>query len=665
MEGTELVVASPSGFPCFRNIETAGVSYERWLEKQHLGTPDENNESDSESDSQDDGPSSSSSSGRAKGPRLPKGKKRQGGGKIEKIDADLYEVLGIKHLKWRATEKDIRNAYRKAALKHHPDKKSSSSSVETDEEAFKLVQKANDILSDPEKRRAYDSSLPFDDSIPGPDVGETPAEFFDAFGEAFDRFLRWSESSTKVVLGDLDTPIEKVREFYLFWKTFKSSRDYSFLDEYDLNDSSSRDEKRWMMRKNAKIQEKARKEESKKISTLTERAERKDPRIIAYNKKVEAEKKRIQKEKSDAKRAQAAEAQRLFDEAERLRIEEENKLKELQLQKKREAVELLKTQKLRFKELCAAERVKNEKRKMHPGFWYPLEDDVENITKIITDVDVITAIVDAFSLDDNQETVLKLYYQQLSKVKGITLLPPSRAAAPAPKKSVSAPVSVAAPESSQPWTMEELALLARALVKYPAGIPNRYQLISTMLGTNRTSQEVIKKTKQTRDSSFRPPGDVAESAFEAFTKTKKGKDKTNYKPQDGIISEREEFATITSSSSSAAPVAVPTPVVAATPVATPVAAPEPTKTQAPATPPAAAPAAAASTTGTVPAEDPSSWSAEEQKLLERALAANPAGPADRWDKISLLVPGRSKRDCIARYKYVVELIKKKKAESTA
>ena len=63
---------------------------------------------------------------------------------------DYYATLGVAKT---ATEKEIKQAYRKLARKHHPDVNPGDKSAET---KFKEINEAYEVLGDPEKRKKYD-----------------------------------------------------------------------------------------------------------------------------------------------------------------------------------------------------------------------------------------------------------------------------------------------------------------------------------------------------------------------------------------------------------------------------------------------------------------------------------------------------------------------------
>ena len=63
---------------------------------------------------------------------------------------DYYEVLGVAK---NANADEIKKAYRKAAIKYHPDKNPGDKEAE---EKFKEAAEAYDVLSNPEKRARYD-----------------------------------------------------------------------------------------------------------------------------------------------------------------------------------------------------------------------------------------------------------------------------------------------------------------------------------------------------------------------------------------------------------------------------------------------------------------------------------------------------------------------------
>jgi len=81
---------------------------------------------------------------------------------------DYYKILGVDK---KATEKEIRQAYRKLARKYHPDVNPGDKSAE---EKFKEINEANEVLSDAEKRQKYDELSTYYQQygrMPGPGAG--------------------------------------------------------------------------------------------------------------------------------------------------------------------------------------------------------------------------------------------------------------------------------------------------------------------------------------------------------------------------------------------------------------------------------------------------------------------------------------------------------------
>src|SRR5213083_3147903 len=92
---------------------------------------------------------------------------------------DYYEVLGVNR---DASEEDIRKSYRKLAMKFHPDRNPDRKDTE---EKFKEAKEAYEVLSEAEKRRAYDAygHAGVNPQMGGMGPGE--AGFGGGFAEAF------------------------------------------------------------------------------------------------------------------------------------------------------------------------------------------------------------------------------------------------------------------------------------------------------------------------------------------------------------------------------------------------------------------------------------------------------------------------------------------------
>ncbi len=96
-------------------------------------------------------------------------------------ERDYYDVLGVPR---NATDEDIKKAYRKLAMKHHPDRNQGDGAKKS-EESFKEAKEAYEMLSEPQKRAAYDQ---YGHAGVDPNAGGfrgAGAEGFGGFAEAF------------------------------------------------------------------------------------------------------------------------------------------------------------------------------------------------------------------------------------------------------------------------------------------------------------------------------------------------------------------------------------------------------------------------------------------------------------------------------------------------
>lgn len=94
---------------------------------------------------------------------------------------DLYEILGVSK---NASQKEIKEAYRKLARKHHPD--TNPENRKASEEKFKEINQAYEILGDPKKRAEYDRATSLFGTGaygPGGSRGYPPRGFEDIFGD--------------------------------------------------------------------------------------------------------------------------------------------------------------------------------------------------------------------------------------------------------------------------------------------------------------------------------------------------------------------------------------------------------------------------------------------------------------------------------------------------
>lgn len=110
---------------------------------------------------------------------------------------DYYEILGVKR---HTSPEEIKKAYRKVALKYHPDKNPGNTAAE---EKFKEAAEAYEVLSNPEKRQQYDHfghEGVYGKTSRGPrmNMEEIFSQFSDIFGgTSFESFFRGGSQTTR------------------------------------------------------------------------------------------------------------------------------------------------------------------------------------------------------------------------------------------------------------------------------------------------------------------------------------------------------------------------------------------------------------------------------------------------------------------------------------
>ncbi|XP_016311541.1 dnaJ homolog subfamily C member 21 isoform X2 [Sinocyclocheilus anshuiensis] len=223
-----------------------------------------------------------------------------------------YEVLGVKR---DASDDDLKKAYRKLALKWHPDK--NLDNAEEAAEEFKLIQAAYDVLSDPQERAWYDNHREAllkggvsgeyqDDSIDllqfftvtcYSGYGDDEKGFYTIYRNVFETIAKEEMEHSKdeeedeeqfPSFGDSQSDYDTVVHlFYGYWQSFCTRKNFAWKEEYDTRQASNRWEKRAMEKENKKNRDKARKEHSELVRQLVAFVRKRDKRVQAHKKLVE------------------------------------------------------------------------------------------------------------------------------------------------------------------------------------------------------------------------------------------------------------------------------------------------------------------------------------------------------------------------------------------
>lgn len=265
---------------------------------------------------------------------------------------DYYDVLGLQS---NATDEEIKTAYRKAALKWHPDRNFGNTENATKE--FADAQSAYEILSDVNERAWYDrhkdsilrGDTSTDDSPQNDDVSglsipqlmahfskvnsapldDTSKGFFTIARKLFDTII--DEELEACLQQDIDPPRfptfggsqsddYDVRNFYSNWSTFNSNKTFSWAEQYAYHRAPDRRVRRVMEKENAKCRQAERKEYNEVIHKLVSYMKKRDYRFVA---KPQISAARRQQELLEARQAQA-EASRAANKANMADYEEQD-----------------------------------------------------------------------------------------------------------------------------------------------------------------------------------------------------------------------------------------------------------------------------------------------------------------------------------------------------
>ncbi|XP_071280060.1 dnaJ homolog subfamily C member 2 isoform X3 [Agelaius tricolor] len=471
---------------------------------------------------------------------------------------DHYAVLGLGNIRYRATQKQIKAAHKSMVLKHHPDKRKAAGEQigEGDNDYFTCITKAYEILSDPVKRRAFNSIDPtFDNSVPS--KSEAKENFFEVFSPVFERNARWSNKKNVPKLGDMNSSFEEVDAFYSFWYNFDSWREFSYLDEEEKEKAECRDERRWIEKQNRAARALRKKEEMNRIRTLVDNAYSCDPRIKKFKEEEKAKKEAEKKAKVEAKRKEQEAKEKNWNyfsdnEADCVKMMEE-------VEKLCDRLELASLQ-------CLNEALTSTTRE---GGKAAVVKQIEEINEQIR--------------REKEEAEARMRQATKSSEKSTT----------------------GGGGGSKNWPEDDLQLLIKAVNLFPAGTNSRWEVIANYMnlhsttGIKRTAKDVINKAKSLQKLDPHQKDDINKKAFDKFKK------------EHGVVPQMDSAA--------------PSERFEGSPL------------------------------------DSSPWTTEEQKLLEQALKTYPVNTPERWEKIAAAVPGRSKKDCMKRYKELVEMVKAKKA----
>lgn len=447
------------------------------------------------------------------------------------------------------------------------------------------------------------------------------------YGKWFSLNSRWSNDQPAPLLGNMFCSRNQVDEFYQFWFDFDSWREYSYLDEEDKEKGQSREERRWIEKQNKAQRAKMKKEEMARIRSVVEAAWNIDPRIAMF-------KENERREKSEKKLARQKAAQDQKDELEKVKLEEERKIREETERQQAEEREkdaaakkikeaqkkILKKERKTFRTLCKSNSYYSTDEKGTVENMASMEElceilQAEELTKLNESLASLSLDEAKAEFEKTVDAVAKRISEEKAQTAQQQTFKENENGGTQQQQGRKGEVT---------WVHDELQLLIKAVNLFPAGTAQRWEVVANFInqhyqhsnGKRRTAKEVLGKAKDLNSSDFSKSSlkeEANQKAYELFEMTRKNPNAV----VESAETTREEASLIANDKSNG--------------------------------------------TLETSSSDSKIWTAAEQKLFEQALKTYPSSAADRWDKITECVPGRTKKECIGRYKELAALVKAKKA----
>ena len=264
----------------------------------------------------------------------------------------FYEVLGVPST---ATDEDIKQGYRKLALRWHPDKNRDNPDATA---VFQGLQEAYATLSDPQERAWYDGHknqiLRGDADVEGGDdpsginlyryftrdahkgMHDAPNGFYQTYAALFEELItaentygNCTEPRVAPVFGNSRSSPQAVMKFYQWWGQFSTFRAMNHAEVWNLSEASNRYVRKAMEKENQEERNKARKELNYTVRELTYFLKKRDPRMKdvmlhqAQEKQRKAEEADARKKQLEDQKKQARDRRRLQAESVLAQLERE------------------------------------------------------------------------------------------------------------------------------------------------------------------------------------------------------------------------------------------------------------------------------------------------------------------------------------------------------